>query len=318
MTRFRGLPGLTCAVLAGFLLGAVPAYVLAQDTSEAVEEEDDPVVAVVDGTPILFSDVTAYAFTLPPQYRQAFNQIFPFLVQRLIDLALIDKAAKADGLADDQEVQDRVQKLTVEVMREVYMERFLAGEVSPEEVEARYQSYLEENPPEEEVHARHILLESEEEAREVIAQLDEGADFAALAEEHSTGPSAAQGGDLGYFTGQQMVPNFAEAAFALEPGSYTKDPVQTEFGWHVILVEDKRTKSPPTFEQLEPQLKQELQGAAVESHLADLRADSEIEVMERAQPQANAPAMEQPAEEAPAMDQPAADEPAESGSEGSQ
>lgn len=318
MTRFRGLPGLTCAVLAGFLLGAAPAYVLAQDTSEATTEEDDPVVAVVDGTPILFSDVTTYAFSLPPQYRQAFNQIFPYLVQRLIDLALIDKAAKADGLADDQEVQDRVQKLTVEVMREVYMERFLAGEVSPEEVEARYQTYLEENPPEEEVHARHILLESEEEAREVIAQLDEGADFAALAEEHSTGPSAAQGGDLGYFTGQQMVPNFAEAAFALEPGSYTKDPVQTEFGWHVILVEDKRTKSPPTFEQLEPQLKQELQGAAVESHLAGLRADADIEVIDRAQPQANAPAMEPPAEDAPAMDQPASDEPAESGTESSQ
>lgn len=318
MTRFRGLSGLTWAVLAGFLLGAAPSYVLAQDTSEAVEEEDDPVVAVVDGTPILFSDVTAYAFTLPPQYRQAFNQIFPFLVQRLIDLALIDKAAKADGLADDQEVQDRVNKLTVEVMREVYMERFLADEVSPEEVEARYQSYLQENPPEEEIHARHILLESEDEARQVIAQLDEGADFAALAEEHSTGPSAAQGGDLGYFTGQQMVPNFAEAAFALEPGSYTKDPVQTEFGWHVILVEDKRTKSPPTFEQLEPQLKQELQGAAVESHLAGLRADAEIEVIERAQPQADAPAMEQPAEEAPAMDQPTADEPAESESESSQ
>jgi len=318
MTRFRGLSGLVFAVLAGFLLGATPAPVSAQDTPEAAEEEDDPVVAVVDGTEIRHSDVTAYAFTLPPQYRQAFNQIFPFLVQRLIDLALIDKAATADGLADDQEVQDRVNKLTVDVMREVYMERFLADEVSEEEVEARYQSYLDENPPEEEIHARHILLESEEEAREVIAQLDEGADFAELAEENSTGPSAAQGGDLGYFTGQQMVPNFAEAAFALEPGSYTSDPVQTEFGWHVILVEDKRTKAPPTFEQLEPQLKQELQGAAVESHLAGLRADAEIEVKERAQPQTEAPAMEPPAEEAPAMDQPAADEPGESESESSQ
>jgi len=333
MTRFRGLSGLICAVLAGFLLGAAPAPVWAQDSTETADEQDDPVVAVVDGAEIRFSDVTAYASTLPPQYRQAFNQIFPFLVQRLIDLALIDKAAQADGLADDQEVQERVNKLTIEVMREVYMQRLLAGEVSEEEVQARYQTYLEENPPEEEVHARHILLESEEEARGVIAELDEGADFATLAEEHSTGPSAAQGGDLGYFTGQQMVPNFAEAAFALEPGSYTKDPVQTEFGWHVILVEDKRTKAPPTFEQLEPQLKQELQGAAVERHLADLRSVAEIEVKEQAQPQSAAPAMEQPAmeqpaeeapaeeapaEEAPAMDQPAADQPAESDSQSSQ
>lgn len=319
MTQFCRRSGLSCVLLVCMMLGAAPAVVLAQETeAQDTEQEEDPVVAVVDGTPILFSEVTAYAFTLPPQYRQAFNQIFPFLVQRLIDLALIDKAAKSDGLSDDQEVQDRLDRLTVEVMREVYMERLLAAEVSEEEVEARYQAYLEENPPEEEVRARHILLESEEEAREVIAALDEGADFAALAEEHSTGPSAAQGGDLGYFTGQQMVPSFAEAAFALEPGSYTSDPVQTEFGWHVILVEDKRTKAPPTFEQLEPQLKQELQGAAVEGHLADLRAGADIEVIERAQPQAEQPAMEQPAMEQPAEEAPAMEEPAESESESSQ
>jgi peptidyl-prolyl cis-trans isomerase C len=267
--------------------------VLAQDTEPA----EDPTVAVVDGTPILHSEVTAYAATLPQQYQQAIDQIFPFLVQRLIDLALIDKAAKADGLTDDEVVQERVARLTLEVMREVYMERLLAAAVSDEEVEARYQAFLEENPPAEEIRARHILLETEEEAREVIASLDEGADFAELAEERSTGPSAAQGGDLGYFTGEQMVPSFAEAAFALEPGSYTGDPVQTEFGWHVIMVEDKRPKDPPSFEQVEPQLTQELQGAAVESHIAGLRADAEIEVMESAQPATEDPAMEEPAPE---------------------
>ncbi len=304
MIQFRGRSGLSCVILAGLLLTATPAVVLAQDTEEA----EDPVVATVDGTPILFSQVTAYAFTLPPQYRQAFDQIFPFLVQRLIDLALIDKAAKAEGLSDDQEVHERVDRLTVEVMREVYMERLLAAQVSEDDVKARYQAYLAENPPEQEVRARHILLKTEAEAREVIAALDGGADFAKLAEDHSTGPSAAQGGDLGYFTGQQMVPAFAEAAFALEPGSYTKDPVQTEFGWHVILVEDKRTKAPPSFEQLEPQLKQELQGAAVESHLTELRSGAEIEVIERAKPA--------PAE--PAMEPPAAEQPAESGTESTQ
>jgi peptidyl-prolyl cis-trans isomerase C len=317
MTQFYGRSGLLGALLASSLLVAAPALVSAQEAEQDAEqaeqaEEEDPVVAVVDGTPIRFSEVTAYAYTLPPQYRQAFNQIFPFLVQRLIDLALIDKAAKADGLSDDQEVQERVDRLTVEVMREVYMERLLEAEVSEAEVEARYQTFLEENPPEEEVRARHILLESEEEAREVIAALDEGADFVALAEERSTGPSAAQGGDLGYFTNQQMVPSFAETAFALEPGSYNSDPVQTEFGWHVILVEDKRTKEQPTFEQVEPQLKQELQGEVVEGHLAELRDDAEIEVIERAEPQAQEPAMEAPAMEEPAMDEPAMEEPAES------
>jgi len=301
-------PGPICALLIGLLLGAMPTAVLAQDT------EEDPTVAVVDGTPILRSEVTAYAATLPAQYQQAFDQIFPFLVQRLIDLALIDKAAGADGLSDDEVVQERIARLTTEVMREVYMERLLAGAVSDQEVEARYQAFLEENPPVEEVRARHILLETEEEAREVIAALDGGIEFADLASERSTGPSAAQGGDLGYFTSEQMVPSFAEAAFALEPGSYTSEPVQTEFGWHVIQLEDRRPKDPPSFEEVAPQLTQELQGAAVESHIAGLRADADIEVMEAAQP-AEEPAMEAPASEESSSQESNPEEPAAGESE---
>jgi peptidyl-prolyl cis-trans isomerase C len=293
MDQPRRRSGHFAALLACLLLSATPAAVLAQDT----EAEEDPTVAVVDGTPILHSEVTAYAATLPAQYQQSFDQIFPFLVQRLIDLALIDNAATSDGLAEDEVVQERVARLRTEVMREVYMERLLAAAVSDEDVAARYQAFLEENPPQEEVRARHILLETEEEAREVIAALDGGIEFADLASERSSGPSAAQGGDLGYFSREQMVPSFAEAAFAMEPGSYTKEPVQTEFGWHVILVEDKRPKDPPSFEQVAPQLTQELQGAAVESHIAGLRADAEIEVMETAQPATEDPAMEEPAPE---------------------
>jgi len=300
MDRLHRRSGFFSALLVCLLLSAAPAAVQAQDTEEA----EDETVAVVDGTPITRSEVTAYAATLPPQYQQAFDQIFPFLVQRLIDLALIDKAAAAKGLADDEEVRERVERLTVEVMREVYMARLLAAEVSDEEVEARYQAFLEENPPKDEIKARHILLETEEEAREVIAALDDGADFAELATERSTGPSSAQGGDLGYFTGEQMVPSFAEAALALEPGSYTEDPVQTEFGWHVILVEDKRPKAPPSFEEVAPQLTQELQGEAVQSHIADLRADSDIEVMEAAQPAADEPAAGEMAPDAPSEGEP--------------
>ena len=289
--------GLLSAVLACLLLAAAPATVRAQEAETEAAPNEDATVAVVDGNPILRSDVTAYVATLPPQYQQAFDQIFPFLVQRLIDLALIDKAAAAEGLSEDEVVQERVARLQTEVMREVYMERLLSDAVSDEEVEARYQSFVAENPPEEEVRARHILLESEEEARQVIEALDGGMEFAELASERSTGPSAAQGGDLGYFTGEQMVPSFAEAAFTLEPGSYTSEPVETEFGWHVILVEDKRPRDPPSLEQLAPQLTQELQGAAIESHIAGLRSEADIEVMEAAQPPAEEAAEEPAAEE---------------------
>ena len=291
--------GLICALVACtcVLVGASSGAAVAQEAEPDTGAEEDPTVAVVDGTPIHRSDVTAYVATLPAQYQQAFDQIFPFLVQRLIDLALIDKAAAAEGLSEDEVVQQRLSRLQTEVMREVYMERLLADAVSEEDLEARYQAFLAENPPVEEVRARHILLETEDEARQVVEALDGGMDFAELASERSTGPSAAQGGDLGYFTAEQMVPSFSEAAFGLEPGSYTSEPVQSEFGWHVIFVEDKRPRDPPSLEEVAPQLTQELQGAAIESHITDLRADADIEIMESAQPPSEEPAMEAPAPE---------------------
>lgn len=312
--------GLFCALLACscLLLGVSSGVALAQDSDPDTGAEEDPIVAVVDGAPILRSEVAAYAATLPAQYQQAFDQIFPFLVQRLIDLALIDKAAAAEGMSEDEVVQERLARVQTEIMREVYMERLLADAVSDEEVEARYQTFIAENPPVEEVRARHILLETEDEARQVIAALDDGIDFAELASERSTGPSAAQGGDLGYFTAEQMVPSFAEAAFAMEPGSYTSEPVQTEFGWHVIQVEDKRPRDPPGLDEVAPQLTQELQGAAIESHIADLRTDADIEVMESAQMPSEEPAMEEPAMEAPVSEEGSESESGESESEASQ
>ncbi len=273
------LPRLLSLARAGAILACLSIVPLAADAQEPPEAAD-PIVARVDGVAIHMSEVIEYAATLPPQYQQTFDQIFPYLVQRMVDLVLLDKAAEANGLSEDEEVQARVAQLTVSVMREVYLERLVVAEVDEAAVQARYQTNLEENPPSEEVHARHILVESEEVAREIIVALDEGADFTELAMERSTGPSAPQGGDLGYFTHGQMVPTFSDTAFAMEAGSYSKDPVQTEFGWHVILVEDRRTQTPTPFDQVAPELRQELQGAAVEAHLAGLRDGAAIEVAE--------------------------------------
>jgi len=276
MPRLRRLRSLARAAAILACLSIVNVAAEAQEPPEA----EDPIVARVDGVAIHKSEVIEYAAGLPPQYRQAFDQIFPYLVQRMIDLVLLDKAAEANGFSEDEEVQARVAQLTVTVVREVYLERLVVAEVDEAAVQARYQTYLEENPPSEEIHASHILLESEETAREIIVALDEGADFAELAQERSTGPSAPQGGDLGYFTASQMIPAFSDAALAMEVGSYSKDPVQTEFGWHVILVEDRRTQAPAPFDEVAPELRQELQGAAVEAHLAGLREEAAIEVIE--------------------------------------
>ena len=277
MALHRGFSAAFLAIALSLWAFASPTAAMAQDAGEA----DDPVVARVDGAPIFLSQVREFAATLPPQYQQQFDQIFPFLIDRLVDLRLLDGAADAAEMAADAEVQARVAKLTVDVMRDVYLKRFLTAHVDEAEVRGRYEAFLAENPPADEVRARHILVETEDEARAIIAELDAGGDFVAMATERSTGPSSAQGGDLGYFAAGQMVPSFAEVAFALDPGAYTAEPVKTEFGWHVILVEDRRQQPVRSFEEMEEELRRDLERVVVETHLAELRTDSEIEIVAR-------------------------------------
>jgi peptidyl-prolyl cis-trans isomerase C len=288
MSRLRGLSATLSAAVFALLLTGVAPWAAAQET----DESQDPEVARVDGESIRMSDVMEFAATLPAEYQAQFDQILPFIIERLVDFHLLDRAAGAAELADDEEVKARVAKLTTQVVREVYLQRLVTEAVDEAAVNTRYEAYVAENPPVEEVKARHILIEAEEDAAAIIAELDGGADFAQLAEERSTGPSATSGGDLGYFVAGQMVPSFSEAAFALEPGSYTTAPVQTEFGWHVILVEDRREQAPPAFEEMEAELRAELQRAAVDTFLAELRAGAEIEILAQEAPEGDAEAAE--------------------------
>lgn len=283
--RWLGPWGLAL-ILAGLLGGTalLPLAATAQDENQDAAEEDagaqeDPVVAIVDGEEILRSEVMASAAELPPQYQAQLELIFPALVERLVDYKLLDKAAAEKGLGDDDAVQERLEALKADIMREVLLSQLIEEGVSDAKVREAYDTYLEENPAQQEIRARHILLESKEAAEEVIALLDGGADFAEQAKEKSTGPTGETGGDLGYFAAGQMVAPFSEAAFALEPGSYTKEPVETQFGWHVIKVEDKREQTPPSFEELEEQLVDQLSRQVVEGYLAELREGSEVEIL---------------------------------------
>ena len=271
----------------GLALGL--ATVMHAGLAAAEEAPADPVVAVVNGTDILQSEVLATASQLPEQYQQQLALIFPALIERLIDMKVIALAAADAGLADDEEVLELLEQRKEEIMRDVYLERLVADIVTEESLQAAYQDYLAENPPTTEVKARHILLETEEDAQSVIVELDGGADFSELAKSRSTGPSSSAGGDLGYFTSDQMVEPFSVAAFALEPGSYSQAPVETQFGWHVILVEDRRTSEAPPFEDVEVELTNTLNRDAVQERVKDLRAKAEIEVIGPEQP-APAPA----------------------------
>ena len=269
---------LLCAGILAAGLAAGGAVALAQD--EAPHSED-PVVATVNGSEIHYSDVIRSAQTLPAEYQQNLPQIFPALVQRLIDMRLMEDRGREEGFAEDEQVQRRVAQAEAEAISQLWLQQRLEAAFTDEALDAAYERWLEENPPQDEVKARHILVEEEEQAREIIAQLDEGADFAELAEEHSTDPSAeGRGGDLGFFTRDRMVAPFAETAFAMEPGSHSEEPVETQFGWHVILVEELREGTAPERDAVEGQLQEMIAAEVIEETRNELREMAEIEMQD--------------------------------------
>ncbi|OSQ29543.1 peptidylprolyl isomerase [Thalassospira sp. MCCC 1A03138] len=247
--------------------------VMAQDAAPA----EDQVLATVNGEEILESEVRATQQGLPQQYRQLpFEMLKPMLVDREINQRLLMLAGQDAGLADDEEVKNQLAALERRLVAETYLERAIAEKVTDDAIKAHYDEFIKTNEPEPQVHARHILLENEDDAKAVIAELDDGADFVELAKEKSTGPSGPNGGDLGFFNKGDMVAPFAEAAFAMEPGTYSKEPVQTQFGWHVILVEEKKDGVQPTLEEIRQQMEAEVTQQAVQDLIEELRSDAEV------------------------------------------
>ncbi|MBL4843034.1 MAG: peptidylprolyl isomerase [Rhodospirillales bacterium] len=247
--------------------------VMAQDAAPA----EDQVLATVNGEEILESEVRATQEGLPQQYRQLpFEMLKPMLVDREINQRLLMLAGQDAGLADDEEVKNQLAALERRLVAETYLERAIAEKVTDDAIKAHYDEFIKTNEPEPQVHARHILLENEDDAKAVIAELDDGADFVELAKEKSTGPSGPNGGDLGFFNKGDMVAPFAEAAFAMEPGTYSKEPVQTQFGWHVILVEEKKDGVQPTLEEIRQQMEAEVTQQAVQDLIEELRSNAEV------------------------------------------
>jgi len=260
-------------------LGAA-AFALATAPAAAQSLTDpDHVVATVNGTDITVEDVQVAVSQLGPQLQQIpMEMVLPTVVDQLITGELIREAALEAGLDDDAEVQEQFERARTSILQEAWLTREIDERITDAMLETAYQAYVEENPSYDEVSARHILVETEEEAARLIEELDAGADFATLASEHSTGPSAARGGDLGYFAEGDMVEPFGETAFSLEPGSYTAEPVETQFGWHVILVEDRRTVDPEPMEAVRGQLVSRVQGEVVGQIVEDLRDGAEIQL----------------------------------------
>jgi peptidyl-prolyl cis-trans isomerase C len=238
----------------------------------------DTVVARVNGAALHLFDVELAQKSLPPQMQKVpLAQIYTALLDRMIDGMLIVDAARKEHLDQSPQVQQRLKLLEDRLIQQAYIEELLKSAQSDDKLRAGYQKLIQQKPAQDEVHARHILVKTEAEANSIIDQLNKGADFATLAKKYSTDPGAASGGDLGYFTRNDMVPAFAAAAFALKPGQYTKTPVKTEFGWHVILVLDRRTKPPPSFDEARQQLSRDLARDVVEAKVKELRSEAKVE-----------------------------------------
>ena len=209
----------------------------------------DGVVAIVNGDAIPGAYMTMFYESLPARYRQLpMETLYSQLLDGLVDRKLLAQAARDAGLMDDDAVRQRLAYAEEAVLQQSYLDQIIGAEITEERLHAAYDELVATQTLAEEVHARHIPLDNEADAMAVIAELAAGAGFAELAQQRSTGPSGPSGGDLGYFTRDQMVPAFAEAAFALSPGAITTAPVRTQFGWHVIKVEDRRTQAAPSFE----------------------------------------------------------------------
>ena len=221
----------------------------------AMAATDDVIVAKVEGTPI-YRKAVLRAFTgLPPKIKEkGIESIYATLLERMIQQHLLVLNGRKDNLAADPRVKARLKELEDVVIGEIYLNVLIEKDMTPGFLEKQYQAFLEKNPPTEQIHARHILLKTETDAKNVIGHIAAGKTFEDAAREFSTGPSAANGGDLGFFKRTDMVKAFSDAAFTMREGEVSKAPVKTRFGWHVIQVVARKVEKAPSFEQLKPQL----------------------------------------------------------------
>jgi peptidyl-prolyl cis-trans isomerase C len=282
----------TTLSLRGLALSAASCLALALLVGSPARADDaNPVLAKVNGVEIHQSDVTLAEEELAPSLAQMDpatkkENVLAFL----IDMKIVAKAAEDKKIADQADFKKKLDF----ARNRLLMDNLLAAEgkaaLTDEAMKKVYDDAAKQISGEQEVHARHILVQTEDEAKTIKAELDKGADFAKLAKEKSKDPGASDGGDLGFFTKEQMVPEFSKVAFSLEPGKIS-DPVKTQFGWHIIKVEEKRNRKPPEFDQVKPQIEQYVTRKAQSEYVAKLRETAKVERMDKpAAPAVPAPA----------------------------
>jgi peptidyl-prolyl cis-trans isomerase C len=270
---FKG-PRLAILAAMAALIVAPAAVILAQD--------NDPVVAKVNGAEIRQSDLTIAEEDVGSSLQQqqmTTDAKRDYLINYVSDVMLVAKAAEAKKVGDGGEFKQRLAFARNKLLMESLLQSEAKAAVSDAALRKVYDDAKQQMSNDQEVHARHILVASEDEAKAILVDLKKGGDFAELAKQKSKDPGSADGGDLGYFSKDQMVPEFAETAFKLEPGQLS-EPVKTQFGWHIIKVEDKRNKPVPEFDQVKGQIETFVMRRAQVELVSKLREGAKIERVE--------------------------------------
>ena len=261
------------------LRASLLAFALTLSAPVAAQAQEDPVVANVNGIDILRSEIDEARLRLPERFRQVpVEDVFGMLVNSLVDSKLVAAEARKVSLHKDAKVVKQMARIEEQVLGRAFMVAYIEQRITDEALQEQYQKMIKEAAVKEEVSARHILLETEAQALEVVKELEGGADFIELAKTRSKGPSGPNGGDLGFFGEGQMVPAFSKAAFAMKPGETTKEPVQTQFGWHVIKVDDRRTTQPPKLEEVAQELRQTVSREIGTAYLQELRKSATVKL----------------------------------------
>jgi len=268
--------GLASAALTGALAMALLAGLPAR------AEDANPVLAKVNGSEIRQSDVALAEEELGPSLAQMDpatkkDNVLSFL----IDMKIVSKAAEDKKIENNEDFKKRLAFTRSRLLMDSLLATEGKAATTDEAMKKVYDDAAKQISGEQEVHARHILVETEDEAKAVEDELKKGADFAELAKKKSKDPGASDGGDLGFFTKDQMVPEFSAVAFALEPGK-TSDPVKSQFGWHVIKVEEKRNRKAPDFDQVKGQIETYVTRKAQADYVAKLREGAKVERMDQA------------------------------------
>jgi peptidyl-prolyl cis-trans isomerase C len=263
----------------GWLTGALIVLALIGPGSVAFGQgsDQDRVRAKFAGEEIRQSDIEFFVSQLPDQARAApRDQIEPLVIDELINTRLVARLARSAGTQDNEGYKRQVQDAAARILQAVYLGSEIEERMTEERLAKAYEVFVAENPPTEQIRASHILVEVKENAQAIAEEVRGGGDFAEVARRESTGPSASAGGDLGYFEKGQMVPTFAEAAFALKANEVS-DPVQTQFGWHVIKQVDRRQTPPPSLDEVRGELTQQLTGEIMGEVLSEAREGVTIE-----------------------------------------